>query len=112
MLDQAPVRNVRTWPAMPREKAQAAPTVRLKVVDGCHRGRRGRKRNATNEMLKGGIAMNKQGDMNDEEHESDEALIARFRKEAPDVADFVADAFENMRVVDKTIDPGEIQSRF
>src|SRR5258708_4477502 len=23
--------NVRTWPAMPREKAQAAPTVRLKV---------------------------------------------------------------------------------
>src|SRR6202011_2235455 len=25
------VRNVRTWPAMPREKAQAAPTVRLKV---------------------------------------------------------------------------------
>src|SRR5260370_38279527 len=30
-LDQAPVRNVRTWPAMPREKAQAAPTVRLKV---------------------------------------------------------------------------------
>src|SRR6266567_9046726 len=25
------VRNVRTWPAMPREKAQAAPTVRPKV---------------------------------------------------------------------------------
>jgi len=30
-LDQAPLRNVRTWPVMPREKAQAAPTVRLKV---------------------------------------------------------------------------------
>src|SRR5215468_6408372 len=30
-LNRAPVRNVRTWPAMPREKAQAAPTVRLKV---------------------------------------------------------------------------------
>src|SRR6266446_1644446 len=30
-LNQALVWNVRTWPAMPREKAQAAPTVRLKV---------------------------------------------------------------------------------
>src|ERR1700719_449704 len=30
-LNQALVRNVRTWPAMPREKAQAAPTARLKV---------------------------------------------------------------------------------
>jgi len=30
-LDQAPVWNVRTWPAMPREKAQAAPTARAKV---------------------------------------------------------------------------------
>src|SRR5258708_21024678 len=30
-LNWAPVRNVRTWPAMPREKAQAAPTARLKV---------------------------------------------------------------------------------
>ena len=30
-LNQALVRNVRTWPAMPREKAQAATTARLKV---------------------------------------------------------------------------------
>jgi hypothetical protein len=30
-LNQALVRNVRTWPAMPREKAQAAPTARPKV---------------------------------------------------------------------------------
>src|ERR1700730_7417026 len=30
-LNQALVRNVRTWPAMPREKAQAAPTARKKV---------------------------------------------------------------------------------
>ena len=30
-LNQAFVRNVRTWPAMPREKAQAAPTARPKV---------------------------------------------------------------------------------
>ena len=30
-IDRAPVRNVRTWPAMLREKAQAAPTARLKV---------------------------------------------------------------------------------
>src|SRR6266436_7196869 len=30
-LDQAVVWNVRTWPAMAREKAQAAPTARPKV---------------------------------------------------------------------------------
>src|SRR6202023_1460621 len=30
-LNLALVRNVRTWPAMPREKAQAAPTARPKV---------------------------------------------------------------------------------
>ena len=30
-LDQALVRNVRTYTAMPREKAQAAPTARPKV---------------------------------------------------------------------------------
>jgi hypothetical protein len=30
-LNLAPVWNVRTWPAMPREKAQAAPTARPKV---------------------------------------------------------------------------------
>ncbi len=30
-LDQAFVGNVRTWPAMPREKAQAATTARPKV---------------------------------------------------------------------------------
>src|SRR3984893_8295238 len=30
-LNRALVRNVRTWPAMPREKAQAAPTARPKV---------------------------------------------------------------------------------
>src|ERR1700730_8064828 len=30
-VDGQLVRNVRTWPAMPREKAQAAPTARLKV---------------------------------------------------------------------------------
>ncbi len=30
-LNQALVRNVRTWPAMAREKAQAAKTARLKV---------------------------------------------------------------------------------
>src|SRR5215831_1280972 len=30
-LDRAPVWNVRTWPAMLREMAQAAPTVRPKV---------------------------------------------------------------------------------
>src|SRR6266436_8784562 len=31
-LNLALVRNVRTWPAMPREKAQAAPTARPKVA--------------------------------------------------------------------------------
>src|SRR5271169_6001691 len=31
-LNLALVRNVRTWPAMPREKAQAAPIARLKVL--------------------------------------------------------------------------------
>src|SRR5438876_5349583 len=31
-LNLAVVRNVRTWPAMPREKAQAAPTARPKVL--------------------------------------------------------------------------------
>src|ERR1700731_4470026 len=31
-LNLALVRNVRTWPAMPREKAQAAPTARPKVL--------------------------------------------------------------------------------
>src|SRR5215471_4627237 len=36
-LDRAPVWNVRTWPAMPREKAQAAPTVRLKVPNAPER---------------------------------------------------------------------------
>jgi hypothetical protein len=30
-LDQAPARNVRTLPTMPREKVQAAPTARPKV---------------------------------------------------------------------------------
>jgi hypothetical protein len=30
-LDQAPVRNVRTWLAMTREKAQVAPTAKPKV---------------------------------------------------------------------------------
>ena len=31
-LNRALVRNVRTWPVMPREKTQAAPTARSKVL--------------------------------------------------------------------------------
>jgi hypothetical protein len=37
-LNQALVRNVRTYTAMPREKAQAAPTARPKVTDAPVRG--------------------------------------------------------------------------